>query len=118
MQNDPVRSGGGSLFKSMRLRAILFACLTCCGLSCLDVAELFQLQDDTSNDYVSTLSTVSDSSPVKLCHADRRPPIAPLFLPRQKGSAKSRNVPQLEFVGTGSSQSASELLHFLSVQRT
>jgi hypothetical protein len=117
VQNDPVRSGGENLLRSLRLRAILFACLTCCGLSCLDVAELFQLQDDTSNDYVSSLQTVSDSSPVSARDADGRPPIARLYLLQRKGNVKPK-VPQPEFVGTGSSRSASELLHFLSVQRT
>ena len=117
MQNDPVRSGGERLVRSLRLRAILFACLTCCGLSCLDVAELFQLQDDTSNDYVSTLQTVSDPSPVKPRDADGRPPIARLYLLQQKGTAQPREQ-QVEFVGASSSRSATDLLHFLSVQRT
>lgn len=117
MQSDLVRSGGENLLRSLRLRAILFACLTCCGLSCLDVAELFQLQDDTSNDYVSTLRTISDSSPVKPRDADRRAPIARLNLLQRKENVKPKE-PQLEFVGAGASRSASELLHFLSVQRT
>jgi hypothetical protein len=117
VQNDPVRSGGESLRSSLRLRAILFACLTCCGLSCLDAAELFQLQDDTSNDYISSLRTVSDSSPIRSRDADGRPPIIRLDLLQQKGNAKPK-VPQPGFVGAGSSRSVADLLHFLSVQRT
>jgi hypothetical protein len=117
VQNDPVRSGRENLLRSLRLRAILFACLTCCGLSCLDVAELFQLQDDTSNDYVSSLQTASDSSPVSPRDTDGRPPIARLYLLQQKGDAQPK-VPQPEFVGAGSSRSVADLLRFLSVQRT
>jgi hypothetical protein len=117
VQNDSVRSGGKNLPRSLRLWAILFACLTCCGLSCLDVTELFQLQDDTSNDYISSLQTVSDSSPIRPGAADGRPPIARLHLLQQKGNARPR-VPQPEFAGAVSARSAADLLHFLSVQRT
>jgi hypothetical protein len=121
MSNDQARiaSHAGSVNARNRVRfsAMLFACLLCFALGCSEISELAGLQDDTSNDCVYTLRRSSDCRRLAASDSDRITPVA-LALLLQGNMRPAPKISQPEFVGTGSSRSVGELLHFLSIQRT
>jgi hypothetical protein len=121
MLNDQAHSTSrvhsANVWRSMQFSATLLAFLLCCVLGCSEISELAGLQDDTSNDCVYTLETLPECARVAPRSPNRDTPAArPQLLP-VKG-LRAQKVSRPEFVGSGSSHSVSELLHFLSIQRT
>ena len=111
------RVASTSIWRSMQFSATLLACLLCCVLGCSEISELAGLQDDTSNDCVYALETQPECGLVAPGNSNRDTPAARPHLLSVRGR-RAQKIFRPEFVGPGSSHSVSELLHFLSIQRT
>jgi hypothetical protein len=97
--------------------AILFTCLTCGGLACLEIPELCGLQDDTSNDYTYT-SSLSASPQARPGDSDEMTTMLRPDLLQQNGDARPVESHPRSFGAAGLTVSVVDLLHFLSIQRT
>ena len=117
-KNDAKPASGRRLERSvLGLGAAFLACMLCLALGCLEISELGGLQDDTSNDFVSTLPASSDGI---------RSEIAPpnqTSLPRlssigHAGLFTAATFPAESLREQSSKLVGPDLLHLLSTLRT
>ena len=117
-KNDAKLASGRRLKTSiLGLGAAFLACMLCLALGCLEISELGGLQDDTSNDFVSTLRASSEGI---------RPETAPpnrTSLPRLSSIGRAELFRNATFSAENLREHSSrlvgpELLHLLSTLRT
>ena len=108
--------------RAQGLAATLLACLLCCALGCLEISELGGLQDDTSNDYVSTLGASSDCRRGGVGNPGQQQRLAGPQLHEESDERGASGAPAVAsplYIEPGAQRfAAHDLLHFLSIQRT